>query len=1847
MITFTINSSTSSRYWKMLCLFIAILSLSAYSLSAQECILGEEEVLAKWDFNSNTEACNGLTPSKRRFWNARKALVLDGANTYCPNINTGCGQAIFSGHGFGNTNDFANGVCLAGFNGGRWIWPYNHATDWDPNSTTFNPEAATLYARYTFPAGQPGVLQGFASTLVSRGAADGSVQFEKQGVAVYRNGALIYSTEVALNTGNTGTLLDFPFPATSEFKTDGSAAVEFEVRFAMIHRLRGGLSGFDDFCIRGICGAGGGADVAASPSTCAPDATNNGSITISEFAAGEKYDYNLGTTYTGSKTFATADAIPTDGIIVDTISVKAMSTDYTIRVFREDCHQDVTVTMPPTFCPYNCDFPDATVAVTQATCNGAIGNNDARIDLTGISDATRIGMSVGQTYTGPDFAGATDLAGASTYAFENLDNPTCKEYYTIRIFNGADGEPDLCVKTFTVVLDEVSCNGCLIACAEIVGAQSVDTVSTDDIGKGELCVDNGNIDLELTKTVTPNAGITCPDETEFTWTVTVSNVGDITATDVVVFENLAAGLSADNITTTQGTFNGFGDWKVDSLAPNASATLTFTSKAVAAGTYENCAYVSNALPNNDIDSSPDNDNTANEDDDACATITVTGPSLPTVSKEFSPFTTRPNSPSTLIIRLFNNDTVPIVLTQDFVDVLPNDPAQMTVAPDPKINTLLSGVTATPGASSITVASGTVLLPGLNLLEVDVVAATPGLYCNVIGIGDLATSACTNVDSVVGCLEVGDFVVTPLLSKSFDKEIVEVGDQANLTIFIENRNPTAFNVVMDFMDVMPSGLTLAGAMSGTCPSITDFGGDSLTVGIASGAMIPPGGCTIIVPVTANIAKDYCNVIDQNELVVTGTANGITEMIGNRTLAKATITAVNNPIFDLALKKTLASGQADTTTVGSTVTYDITIYNQGTAEATAINVTDYIPNGLELVTGGAWELSGGNAILVNPIPTLVAGADTTIQIQFTIDVNYTGTSITNTAEITAATGGTDKDSTPDNIDNNDKGGKPQTPTDDNIFGNAMLPGGAPQDENGLTDEDDADPAIIYLKTETVENCAVVLSLDPQDCNTSDNTYSVNGRINFSNAPTTGDLLVVVDGDTTQTFNAPFTSPQSIILTGLNSDGQNHTVVTQFTDDRSCQTSMMYTAPSPCLATSTCSVSATVNAGTCDSATNTYDVTGDITFTNAPATGTLTVAIGGFQQTFAAPFTAPQAYTLTGLVADGSNHTVSVSFSDEVACSYVESYVAPGGCDPIACGATLSITPGACDTGTNTFDLTGSVTFSNAPSTGTLVVEVGGDTVTFAAPFTSPQAFTLNDLIANGQMGQATAYFSDDVGCTATANFDAPDACSSSVCAVSMDLSPSPCADNMYVLSGSVNFVNPPTTGTLTIREGGTIYLDLPLPLNSPLNFTIPGLPADSANHTLQVSFSDDLACTNDFTYRAPGSCSGSCSLSGTVADISCRDNGTDADANDDYTIFSLNPTGTNLGSSYSVTSDAGTVYRLSGAAATNVPYGTVTIFRLPNGSADGTDKMVNIIDDASPECTVGPLTITAPISCSCALIENTIDTAICSNETYLFDGQNLTTAGTYRDTVLTALNCDSIVILNLAILPTVETPVTEEICQGDSYTFNSQDLTTAGTYRDTMTAASGCDSVVVLTLNILDTVQTPISQEICASGSYNFNNQDLTVAGTYRDTMTAANGCDSFIVLTLNVIDALETNLNEAICNGDSYTFDGQALTTAGTYRDTMTAASGCDSILILNLSILNPVQTDLNEAICQGETYTFNGQDLSAAGTYRDTMTGSNTCDSVIVLTLSILDTVQTLISETICEGETYTFDSQNLTTAGT
>jgi hypothetical protein len=82
--------------------------------------------------------------------------------------------------------------------------------------------------------------------------------------------------------------------------------------------------------------------------------------------------------------------------------------------------------------------------------------------------------------------------------------------------------------------------------------------------------------------------------------------------------------------------------------------------------------------------------------------------------------------------------------------------------------------------------------------------------------------------------------------------------------------------------------------------------------------------------------------------------------------------------------------------------------------------------------------------------------------------------------------------------------------------------------------------------------------------------------------------------------------------------------------------------------------------------------------------------------------------------------------------------------------------------------------------------------------------------------------------------------------------------------------------------------------------------------------------------------------------------------------------------------------------------------------------------------------------------------------------------------------------------------------------------------------------------------------------------------------------------------------------------GNTYTTSGTYTDVIPVANGCgDSTITINLTINNSVQNSFSETICDGETYTWNNQDYTYSGLFTQTFQAANGCDSTVTLNLTV------------------------------
>lgn len=295
--------------------------------------------------------------------------------------------------------------------------------------------------------------------------------------------------------------------------------------------------------------------------------------------------------------------------------------------------------------------------------------------------------------------------------------------------------------------------------------------------------------------------------------------------------------------------------------------------------------------------------------------------------------------------------------------------------------------------------------------------------------------------------------------------------------------------------------------------------------------------------------------------------------------------------------------------------------------------------------------------------------------------------------------------------------------------------------------------------------------------------------------------------------------------------------------------------------CGINATATPSACDPATNQFSLSGAITFTDAPLTGTLTVTSScGGSQTFNAPFTSPINYSINSLLASGGNCSLSAVFSDDAGCSTTVSYTEPTACNTSVCSISqLTATPSACNTVTNTYGVTGTINFSNPPNTGTLTISgsCGGSQV-FNAPFVGPLNYSLSSLPSNGNSCTVNAVFSADNTCVSSTNYTAPVSCNVNACIISqLTVVASSCnaSDNTYSVTGVVDFNNPPVTGTLTLTGscGGTQTFNAPF--SGPLNYSFTNLQSNGVSCSVTAAFSADNTCTSSTNYTAPNQCNSS--------------------------------------------------------------------------------------------------------------------------------------------------------------------------------------------------------------------------------------------------------------------------------------------------------------------------------------------------------------------------------------------------------
>lgn len=180
--------------------------------------------------------------------------------------------------------------------------------------------------------------------------------------------------------------------------------------------------------------------------------------------------------------------------------------------------------------------------------------------------------------------------------------------------------------------------------------------------------------------------------------------------------------------------------------------------------------------------------------------------------------------------------------------------------------------------------------------------------------------------------------------------------------------------------------------------------------------------------------------------------------------------------------------------------------------------------------------------------------------------------------------------------------------------------------------------------------------------------------------------------------------------------------------------------------------------------------------------------------------------------------------------------------------------------------------------------------------------------------------------------------------------------------------------------------------------------------------------------------------------------------------------------------------------------------------------------------------------------------------------------------------------------------------------SLNFLTQGLNQLCVTASNTCDTAFPACRNIIvhSIPAQEIATQICAGECFEYADTLICDAGNYDFHFVGSEGCDSLVRVNVEVLQSITTNLNVILCDGDSIFVGGNPYFQSGQFQEQMLSPNGCDSTVNLSLQIIEcEIQGQLiaNPVVCAGETsgslqfsvangtppFTYNWQKIGGGG----------------------------------------------------
>jgi gliding motility-associated-like protein len=259
-------------------------------------------------------------------------------------------------------------------------------------------------------------------------------------------------------------------------------------------------------------------------------------------------------------------------------------------------------------------------------------------------------------------------------------------------------------------------------------------------------------------------------------------------------------------------------------------------------------------------------------------------------------------------------------------------------------------------------------------------------------------------------------------------------------------------------------------------------------------------------------------------------------------------------------------------------------------------------------------------------------------------------------------------------------------------------------------------------------------------------------------------------------------------------------------------------------------------------------------------------------------------------------------------------------------------------------------------------------------------------------------------------------------------------------------------------------------------------------------------------------------------------------------------------------------------------------------------------------------------------------LCAGQMIMVADTVYNTTGIYHKILKTIEGCDSTLTTNLRVTGLNTFSQTLTICAGEKIVVGDATYRTTGRYVKNLLAISGCDSLVTTDLTVKPISQSKSTLTICEGESVIVGDTIYKTSGTYTKKLKNTDGCDSLVTTNLKVNKIIKKNHNITICEGENFIVGDTTYRTTGIYVKKYQTISGCDSVIVTNLTVNSIQKTNQELRLCNGKSVTVGYTVYKTDGTYFKKLSAFSGCDSIVISKIKIINEITFLQKLTICEG---------------